>query len=365
MCLSSRMSLILSQPAPSALVQLGSKLVLSWAQHVTLLSIDDYILATSDLAGIATFLAHATRLRSVHARCSSLRTAAIADQLFGRIKSITKLACTGMYLPAIMNPGLQELELDLHAYAEYTNELPGSEMLLEIAVIRLNTWVSSLKFLQIDLGQTPVMACESFLPELQQMQISFAVGNTAADLSWLRTQPCRCLSITVEIDGQNYIHQAHALAELQQLQLERVFLSVSVPYDSQMQAVWQQLSSPQAVRLLLHHRQLMNLESLPGSPQLYINASLDRDLTWYVAWGLVHGPQRVCFQMMCGEGGAEMVFDGLSGFVASAHEPWQLTVRPCPGLRLLGLPGVGAKAQAAPYFLQNQAAVSAGWSADA
>lgn len=380
MCLRPNIGLCICWPAAQAPVQLGTRLLLSWAKHVSLLSLDHNNLCGNALGATRTFLAHATSLSSVCAVCNTLQVAATADQLFGRSATIRRLMCAGVYLPAILAPNLERLGLAFDHFADYENDIPGSDNLLEVAVIRVNTWVSSLRSLELILGEKPVMACESFLPELQRMHITFTVSETAADLSWLRTQPCKCLNIIVIIAQQSSAPQSQALVELQQLHSNKVTLQLGTYFSVQMQAIWQHLSSPRIVHLRLGSTQPANLSLLPSSPRVDIQAIVGQRPVWHISWeSLTTLAQHICILAECSGDKGYLSFDMARELVLptavmseAAIEPWQLTVSACRGLRLLGLPGHSSGPSArpldnfhvAPFILQNRAAARAGWTAD-
>ena len=61
--------------------RLDSKLLLTWAQHLTHIAVDDSFLTAP---GAAAFLDRASKLVHISASCFTLVTAALADRLFSR-----------------------------------------------------------------------------------------------------------------------------------------------------------------------------------------------------------------------------------------------------------------------------------------
>ena len=250
---------------------------------------------------------------------------------------------------------------------------PGGSMLTELLVIRINTWVNSPRSLELDLGEWQLMACQNHLPELQQLHVRFILrgGNRDADLSWLRTQSCKRLDVTVNIDGSDYLQSyphAQAMAELQQLHADKVTLVINVPFLQELQAVCEQLSSPRAVCLILRHRSSAAfLYHLPGSPYVHMFASLGIMTSAAISWlAVVAVAHHVRITVDCGQEKVLMGFVKPRGAVLPNDmcihgiEPWQLTISACPGLSMVGLPGQVDKLQPAPYMLQNNAAAKAG-----
>ena len=74
--------------------------------------------------------------------------------------------------------------------------------------------------------------------------MQFRLSQTPVDCKGLRTQPRKSPDITVILDSQDCSQQAQAAAELQKLHMNKSVMSVIVPFEADMQAVWYQVSLP-------------------------------------------------------------------------------------------------------------------------
>ena len=266
MCLRPNMYLDLGHPGPPVpFTCLDSKLLLTWAQHFTHIGVDDAFLTAP---GVPAFLGSASKLAEVSASCSTLVTAALADQLFSRRASITTLQLSGVHLPAVFPPALQKLAVNVADLDEDENHTPGAQQQLDLLVVRLNTWAGTLRCSDLDFGTRPILACQRQLPELQDLRVQFRVSQTPVDCQWLHMQPRKSLDITADIDRQDCSQQAQAAAELQKLQIDKLVLFITVPFEAHMQTVWHQVSSPTVTCLNLHTLSASPLYKLPGSPVL-------------------------------------------------------------------------------------------------
>ena len=118
MCLRPKIYLDLGFSGPPVpFARLDSKLLLTWAKHLTHIAVDDSFLTAP---GVAAFLDRASKLVHISASCFTLVTAGLADQLFTRCASITTLELLGLHLPALQNLGLNLAQFD-----EYENHHPG------------------------------------------------------------------------------------------------------------------------------------------------------------------------------------------------------------------------------------------------
>ena len=93
---------------------LHSRLLASWAPHLSTLAIDE---AALDTPGLARFLSLAARLAILDVECATPKASAKLSRLFhpSSCSSSTKLRYSGGHLPASLPPRLQHLEVNLGA----------------------------------------------------------------------------------------------------------------------------------------------------------------------------------------------------------------------------------------------------------
>ena len=358
----------------------SSRLVMSWAPHVFDLRLDGSLLQAP---GHAAFMGAAQRLHTADVHSDSLASAASLDHLLSRCPSLTKLTCHGIHVPGVFPARLQELSVSFERLHRHFKPFAGAEELAEVLIIRLATAGTSLRRLELDLGNMPRLACETCLPQLQELRVSFCVDDEGdktdeVALSWLQVQTCVRLYLRCTMRSSRLTAQQQALEEIQKLRVHRLSLRLTSGLlhlnDSWpgLQHVWQdQLSNCNLIyvhtSVLAHGRP--ELRFLPACPQLQFHiqdGGYGRPSEAAVIhWAALAGrPRRFTIRLgPCAK--PRIVVRGFPGKLPfQGHsQPWQLAVYG-EGVKVRGLPA-SCPCKRAAYLLQNQAAVAAGWADEA
>lgn len=368
-CVSSAKSLCFTNlhASPGRPPCLDSKSLLELVQQVRHFSLDDTVLY---VPGAAVFLARACILSRVHISCTKLADSARFDRLLMGCQNISSLSCTGTYLPAIFPASLKELRFHSCFRSQSGDAGLDSNSILEQLVVRLNTWGVSLQVLDLCLG--PRLACKEQLPELQKLRLVLHwSGNPDFDFTWLQEQPCLCLDIVVRLGGPAPgLGDLYAALVAQLQQLRHLHLTVYLRFDAREQKIWQQLSSASLVTMSVEDAG--EVIALPDCPIVHLRQGPKRLLgPWVIRWeALADRPRRI--QLTINRSRTAMQLRppsvevlGCPAFgtmpFADEAEPWQLAVFNCA--MVSGLPP-SQPCKAASYFLQNRAAVLAGWTED-
>ena len=263
---------------------LFSHLVMSWAHNVHTLAMDSRILAVS---GHADFLARASRLHTVIVRCRNASASAELDSLLSTCPDLGRMECCGHYMPRTFPPALQTLRVDARSWR--------SDQQARELIARLDRCAVQLQFLHIRLDSSLVLASPIVLPMLQELRISFVVQpQRPPDLSWLRAQPCMRLGIRVDMPPCSTAHQAQIVRQIQQLQVDHLFLEFLTPFSPAMQAIWQPLTTCQQIFITIRDpdSSRLELEALPSCQRLEIQAPAYAHREVLVHWAAVAGWDR-------------------------------------------------------------------------
>ena len=328
---------------------LVSSLLLSWAPHFSRMILNDSILSHPCQA----FLARAERLHTVEAHSCSLTEAAVFDQVLGRHPTITKLTCQGWYLPHAFPPNLRELHVDCATLQSQKPTAANAKPLAEQLVVRLSTSAPQLRSLSLGLALKPILACQSCLPQLEELCVSFRACYVPADLKWLRTLPHVRLIIICQCEWIEQYQQEQAFQEIQgraqQQWAGQLTRCSTVIMRTTVGSCW--------------HRKPHQLRMLPACPRLHISVTESSSsvvtIDVVVHWGALAGqPRRVSIMLHTPRGLELQGFPGQLPF-EDKGKPWQLTVHG-QGSLLTGFPASCA-CVSATHMLQNRAAAAAGW----
>ena len=269
-------------PVPPRLL---SHLLLRWAPRPRGLELDSNFLFQP---GYEAFVASAGRLQEVHV----LRSAWSSNMacVLSTMPSVVRIVCHDPYtygMPASFPPALRELYVDF-SFCPHGHQ-SAQRLITSLGACRVH-----LRTLELILGSRPLMAGTTVLPKLQKLSISFTVQATSADLTWLRTQPCEELYLTVTIRSQDHLQQAQAVQQIQHLQVTSLSLIVQTAFSAVLQNIWGQLSLCRTVSIdiLDPHKSKLELAALPMCSMLALFAQgYDHDeviVHWAAARGWVH-----------------------------------------------------------------------------
>ena len=259
------------------------------------------------------------------------------------------------HLPQIFPCTLHSLEVTFAIIQDGWSDPLGPDALLHsIAPLAF------LKELILDLVAAPYIQLTSrtSLPALS-VSLRLAVKHdTVMDLSWLHQQPCSALS--VEIYMQTGMPSQHQLAVSQLLLLPLHSLSVypRCGFPLNLQSMWQRISPSNSFTLDVSGSGPASgvLQALPHCRRIILS-------TWgselVLEWAAVSS-RAARYSLHSYQGRPRILGAPQSGLGVPAHleGAWQLTVRSSTSVP--GLQGACAHG----HFLQNSAAILAGWTAD-
>ena len=340
---------------------MGSRLLISWAPHVTHMEFNDHI---SEIPGAADFLSAARRLAHVKARCESPSVAAELDRLLKGNSSITGLECVYLYVPCLFPP-----KLDTLVIKSYLSQGTSDGLEANALIVRLDTWAMHLRRLSIELRSCPILTSKTILPMLDTLCIRLSVGSEGSapvQLDWLRRQPYKVLELTIEVFRGDVAKNMQALAAIQGLTLHSCSLNFWCPLSAAMQQVWQGLSTLERVQLNVYD-EVESLIAFPCSPHLDVIAQHNIE-NFSFSWAALARQPRSIRLDLCGSDSVVVTGcpdGGLAPFTGT-ELPWQLCIDDggeySDHASIVGLPASQpCREQTLAYFLQNDAARSAGW----
>lgn len=336
--------------------QLDSTMLLSWAPRVTHVDVDDYF---PSFPGSAKFVSAASRLAHVLARCESPLAAAQLDRVFKGNGTITGLECWCSYVPCLFPSSLRELRC-----ISNISQCPADDQQANAFIVRLDTWVMGLRSLVLNLECCPVLNSHTILPMLDTLSISFRTSSTPVQLSWLHRQPCKVLDLRVDIHEDVVSEQVQASSVIEGLSLHQCSISFWCPLSHDMQYIWEGVSALTVIELNMYY-EAQSLVAFPSSPHLdismcHLTKSLSCDWT-----ALVRRPCSIKIDAYVSD---SVIVNGCPDhcqipFAGTTH-PWQLCLDDCGHrVTIFGLPA-SQECRGVAYFLQNDAAIAAGWTKD-
>ena len=191
--------------------------------------------------GLPAFLAAASPLQDLTISCSSALAAAQADHLLPSCRSLWRLVVHCTHIPCRFPPGLQQLVI--HLGKEYgAGELPFDSWQPSVLIWQLAD-LTSLESLNFSIKDSRVVLdCPLHLPKLERLSIEFDLGeDTVASLSWLRSQPCTMLDVSIRVcTAAAAAHQA-LVDELRQIPITGLTLYLESALSAEVQTMWKRV----------------------------------------------------------------------------------------------------------------------------
>ena len=328
--------------------RLDSKLLLQWASLMTgCLRLD---MSSSRLSGLSAFV-EASRLDDVDLACGSLIAAAAQEGLllpfsFSAASSVSTAGSGTFHC----FPYSSKLHMEIVENSASYHPLMPSTLIHCFA--RQNGCLEELSLVfQV---RHVELVCPSILPALE-VTLEFTLeDDTMVNLDWLQRQPCSVLSVIVTVKTVLPTQHQQVTSQLLQLPLHRLRLSwQAASFPETIQLMWQQLQIRDHFNLVICKApELAVLQALPSCPDICIGSCTHMDLNWAA---VTSQPAQISLYMRH----ASLRILGGCRVPADLQGGWQLIIYATSCVHGLQ----EAQVQGAPValFLQNEAAVSAGW----
>ena len=262
------------QDAGNSCHQLGSALLRKWSPCVRQLWLDDN---SCNIPGLLSFMeANAGSLRALDLDCFSMLAAAHFNHLMSSCSKVSKIQVTGNHMVSVLPPGVTNLVVDFVNSED--SDPPRWNSLTPAILLHRLARQQCLRVLTLDFSDFPAgieLACSYNLPELHSFGLDLALTDTSmgTDLSWLRRQGCRQLTVCLCVRSVLSIAHRHIIDQLKQIAVSNLTLSWHPPkLPHALQAMWAEVSVSKQVRLTvgktLFDSASNALGALPRSPQV-------------------------------------------------------------------------------------------------
>ena len=192
---------------------LDSKLLLHWAGQVTSIHLTDEDFA---MAGLQTFLAAASSLKSLGLWSDGPRAAAEAEHVPTMTSNLTELILWGLDKPCILPTSITALTA--HFACEQPEITQWNNRQVDALIYRAAR-LPLLQHLSLKFGYISndellewnqvSITCPVQLHTLESMSINFELtDSTQADFTWLIRQQCSRLSVVVRLDTSSFAQHA-------------------------------------------------------------------------------------------------------------------------------------------------------------
>ena len=330
--------------------RLDSALLLEWAPTLIGLCLNAHSL---NIPGLLTFVKAASKVMYLHIDgCNNLLAAAQAGRLLSSCSNKLRLIFEGSCTPSLWPQAMTSLTVSV-AWSTTADPLMASALVHSLSGHR------HLQNLSLDFSGVSkvLLVSELCLPKLVAKVEFILSERTVLDLRWLQLQPCSSLAVSVTVTTDMLTQHEHVINQLLPLTLHSLTVLWKVTCSSELQLLWQQLHISNRFTLDAEAFPPVDvLQALPHCHQILVIAAADLVLDWAAVTS-----QAAKFSID--------VFDGdliiLGGCQVPDHleGAWQVTFHLADNMQ--DLPGTQLKAWAGNMrFLQNAAAVSAGWIAE-
>ena len=337
---------------------LDSALILRWAPFTPGLYLD---VDSFRMPGFAAFVQAACHnLNFVRLRCTSALEAAQAGSMLASCTSeCVTVQVEGLHCPTSFPPAMQALVMKFAREFEWDELAWDAEMPQALLCTLARQRQPPLEELVLLFEVAGPHLCGPFLLAPLRVRLEFALGDKmTCDLSWLQHQPCTRLEVRVSIDTALPTQHQHMLAQLQRLPLDKLILSWNVMFTLELQKRWQGLTPCKELELKLRHPMPYTLQALPRCPRICI--SLFRPLAVDWAAVTVHAAQYSFHgypASILRTPRTSLSFWGGGSIPHHLQGAWQLSVKDTDSVQGLQ----GALQSGGTQYLQNAAAVKAGW----
>ena len=353
-------------------IRLDSKLVLSWAGHMTAL---EFVKEAHITPGLFGFIAAASEVSEVKMDLGGdIMTAALADHLLSKLTWINELSVWGFWLPSIYPLSLRMLSFLVgHPMPQDVEDTDYMEQQANMVLYRRERLphLQSL-CLKLDSHVAVRLTCSVKLHHLERLFVRFWVKelNSDLELAWLKRQAkaAHSLDLFLWLVSDSLSDHAAAIQELIGLKVRILTLDLRTSFPVGLQAMWSacrqdafQLAvcsveafSSAANPLQVLPRGCQNIVEVqgPGPEDFYMDWSA---LTTHAGSFRIQVDYKSCSKVV----GVHLLGDYDAALVESYKQPWQLVVS-CMGT-VSGIPGPSLPGSM--YLMQNSAARAAGLTA--
>ena len=333
-------------------VGLDSKLLLHWAGQVTSIHLTDEDFA---MAGLQTFLAAASSLRSVGLWSDGPRAAAEAEHVLTMTGNLTELILWGLDKPCILPTSITALTA--HFACEGREITRWNNRQVDALIYRAAR-LPVLRHLSLEFGYLShdeeldwhqiSFACPFQLHSLESLSMNFELNDsTQADLTWLIRQPCVRLSVVVRLKTSSFAQHTKVVQQLRKLKLHNLLLVLMVDFPHALQRLWGQVH---ASEVEVHIADLQDFNMEPEPLQVLPQGMCIKVEAWgagklFITWQALTRTANDFELKLCST--AEL---HVTGAGSPPDQPWALRVLQAGAT--CGLPS-GELRQPYRYFLQN------------
>ena len=359
--LADKPSLIITTDAHCLHMATSSSLLRSWAPFITFMRIDDDDCFSP---GFSNFLTAATCLRSICLECSSVAAVAQAERTLSGCQQIKELHVSGMCILNKLPPAVETLTMQFPG--DFTPDEQELDVLLPSAFLHKLVGLTSLRELTLAIQLSFVrLDCHLRIPGLELLVVDFGLWeDTFVDLSWLRIQACKRLHMNIHTHTADLGAHSELTDQLQQLAISELHLRILHFLPLEVQHMWQRVNASTCCCMTFEHDAPLPgtgiLEAVPCSPA--VSLITFHGPTWAVHWTAISArPARYYIWTR-----SDVVLTILGGCDLPSELqslPWQLVVN---SSSVHGLYSAGRRlgGRVPIHYLQNAAAVAAGWTVD-
>ena len=337
--------------------QMGSRLLRRWAPLVSSLHLDEN---SHRIPGLPAFVKAARHAQQVYWYCDDIVGAAHAAFVLSSCSKASHVTLRGEPIPHAFPAGMTHLDVLYGAFCSWDPHTP-STLIYDLA--RQGKYLEQL-VLEIESPSFHLACPGLILPELElELNIKLDLASSDNRLSWLQQQPFSKLSIGITICTSEPACHQKMIDQLQQLPVDHLLVDWRVPPSLQLQLLWQAVTPSSSFRLWVNNFEdvpsaATTLQALPCCPRTEIRAPFyfSREEPLAVTWAALSRTSKFGIHLGPGQ---DLHVLGAPGSTPDIEGPWQLVVH--GGQRAHGL-FMGVRDDV--HFLQNVAAVSAGWTVE-
>ena len=219
-------------------VSFDSSLLLAWAQNMRSLTLGEGSLGMPGISAVVE--AASSRLEYVSLECNTVLAAAQAGWLLSSCSRRLAVEVEGMHSPTSFPPNMHSLFVCFGSQC-VIYESPWDPLMPHALLFSLARQQPPLEQLSLEFDVPSVpLGCAFYLPRLSiELEITLS-DDTHCNLSWLRNQSCRRLSMILHLHTLKPSQHDHIFAQLQPLPLDNLTIRCSIKCTRQAQTHLQQ-----------------------------------------------------------------------------------------------------------------------------
>ena len=232
-----RCGLDLEDPKEWTAFNLCSSFVLKCAKHIRSLNISGRAFG---VFGLLDFVCAATHVARMILAPDTMLQAAKANLMLSLCShSVTELFLFGSFLPAMLPSSTTELYVMLVEPERCGGDFTQPEALLYHAACLQNLTKLNVHFSSSGVSGPVLLTSPIQLPCLASLDIEgIRLSAPELELSWVLQQPCQWLNLGIAIDTADLAKHAGAVAQLRQVPLSSLSLTLTIPFTPAMQSMW-------------------------------------------------------------------------------------------------------------------------------